>query len=230
MKLSNRLIAIVAIAIVSAAAIVAGATWTLAQNSNMIYACANPAGQVRIVDGPNECRPRETALEWNIIGPPGPAGADGLHCWDLNGNGTADPSEDVNGDGAVDILDCKGPQGDPGPPGPQGPAGKDGLNCWDLNGNGTADPSEDVNGDGAVDVLDCKGPQGDPGPPGPAGDIGDVECWTYEFFAGGSCDSNWRGIDCGPGAYVRGVHYAGAACGDNYADQYKFQITCCKFK
>jgi hypothetical protein len=31
-------------------------------------------------------------------------GADGLNCWDLNANGVADPEEDVNNDGVVDVL------------------------------------------------------------------------------------------------------------------------------
>ncbi len=33
-------------------------------------------------------------------------GAAGLACWDLNGIGQADPEEDLNGDGVVDVLDC----------------------------------------------------------------------------------------------------------------------------
>ena len=32
-------------------------------------------------------------------------------CWDLNGNGVADPAEDINGDTVVNRLDCAGPQG-----------------------------------------------------------------------------------------------------------------------
>jgi hypothetical protein len=60
--------------------------------------------------------------------------------------------------------------------------------------------------------------------------IGDKNCWETTFDAGGSCDYSWRGVDCGPGAYVRGVHYAGKSCGDNYADQYRFKVTCCKFR
>ena len=40
-------------------------------------------------------------------GSAGPQGPAGLNCWDLNGNGVADPEEDVNGDGAVDALDCR---------------------------------------------------------------------------------------------------------------------------
>jgi len=41
-------------------------------------------------------------------GTPGTPGTDGQACWDLNANGTGDlPDEDVNGDGAVDVLDCQ---------------------------------------------------------------------------------------------------------------------------
>ncbi|MGD9386983.1 MAG: tetrathionate reductase family octaheme c-type cytochrome [Gammaproteobacteria bacterium] len=45
-------------------------------------------------------------------GDPGPAGADGsdgISCWDLNENGVADPEEDTNGDGVVDVFDCQTP-------------------------------------------------------------------------------------------------------------------------
>lgn len=49
------------------------------------------------------------------MGPQGLAGVNGRNCWDLNGNGTPDPAtEDLNGDTAVDVLDCRGP---PGPAG-----------------------------------------------------------------------------------------------------------------
>ena len=40
-------------------------------------------------------------------GPQGPPGPTGEACWDLNGNGQPDPAtEDLNGDGVVDTLDC----------------------------------------------------------------------------------------------------------------------------
>jgi len=39
----------------------------------------------------------------------GAAGADGISCWDLNENGVGDPEEDLNGDGVVDVLDCREP-------------------------------------------------------------------------------------------------------------------------
>ncbi len=45
-------------------------------------------------------------------GDPGEQGQAGTACWDLNANGEPDPdSEDLNGDGAVDIYDCRGPAG-----------------------------------------------------------------------------------------------------------------------
>ena len=36
----------------------------------------------------------------------GPAGPPGLACWDLDGDGMADPGEDVNGDGRTSAVDC----------------------------------------------------------------------------------------------------------------------------
>jgi len=42
-------------------------------------------------------------------GPAGEDGSDGISCWDLNANGVADPEEDVNGDGVVDVEDCQAP-------------------------------------------------------------------------------------------------------------------------
>ena len=127
---------------------------------------------------------------------PGPAG---LSCWDLNGNGVTDPEEDVNGDGSVDALDCRGADGAPGRDGADGTDGADGsngpalqaLHCWDINGNGIADPEEDMNDDGSFDALDCRGADGadgingssgGSGPGGPAGADGQdgaagLSCW-----------------------------------------------------
>lgn len=55
-----------------------------------------------------------------------------IACWDLNGNGLPDADEDVNGDGAADVLDCRGAQG---------PAG--------ANGRDGADASASLYGDGS---------------------------------------------------------------------------------
>ncbi|MFD2099289.1 collagen-like triple helix repeat-containing protein [Flagellimonas iocasae] len=64
----------------------------------------------------------------------GPAGNAGINCWDTNGNGNNDPSEDINGDQKWDALDCQGlpgsdgDPGTPGTPGEPGTPGTDGLN------------------------------------------------------------------------------------------------------
>ena len=52
-------------------------------------------------------------------------GDPGQNCWDLNGdNAPTLPQEDANGDGRVDVADCRGPSGPQGVPGPAGgPAG-----------------------------------------------------------------------------------------------------------
>ena len=42
-------------------------------------------------------------------GADGAAGTSGLACWDLNENGVADADEDLNGDGSIDVLDCREP-------------------------------------------------------------------------------------------------------------------------
>ena len=93
-----------------------------------------------------------------VPGPAGEPGADGLSCWDLNGDGVADPAEDINGDGDFNALDCQGADGLDGQP------GEPGLSCWDLNGNGIGEDAEDINDDGNFDALDCQGPAGEPAP------------------------------------------------------------------
>ena len=80
-----------------------------------------------------------------VISATGTGGADGLDCWDLNGNGTGDPNEDINGDGKFDAEDCQGPKGDDGdkgekgddgPKGDQGDPGPPGTTAWvEANGN-----------------------------------------------------------------------------------------------
>jgi len=57
-------------------------------------------------------------------GLPGEPGADGSSCWDLNGNGVADPGEDINGDGDFNALDCQGADGVDGEPGAPGAPGE----------------------------------------------------------------------------------------------------------
>ena len=48
--------------------------------AQVIEACVNEKGKMRIVSAPTDCNSRETPLSWNTQGPkgaPGPAGAEG---------------------------------------------------------------------------------------------------------------------------------------------------------
>lgn len=82
------------------------------------------------------------------IGPQGiPGSPGGLMCWDLNGNGTGDGAEDINGDGQFTAADCKGPQGEKGFKGEKGDPGSA----------------------GPVGARGEQGPPGERGQPGPAG-------------------------------------------------------------
>lgn len=74
----------------------------------------------------------------------GEDGVDGLHCWDLNGDGVFDEEEDTDGDGEATALDCRGATGEAGVPGEGGSDGQDGV----------------------------PGAQGPTGPPGPIGPVG----------------------------------------------------------
>ncbi len=121
----------------------------------------------------------------------GDNGSDGVNCWDTNGDGDNQDSEDINGDGEFNGLDCQGDNGDDGNPGNDG---EDGIDCWDLNrdGIGNLPPenqegneaevySEDINGDGVVDALDCRGEQGEQGEQGDQGEQGNANVIQYDW-------------------------------------------------
>jgi hypothetical protein len=93
-----------------------------------IHACRHPAGGwLRMVSAPGDCRRRETAVTWNVTGPPGPAGPPGEK---------GDPGE----------SGPAGPQGPAGPAGPQGPKGDKGD---------PGDPGTTISGVEALDGLPC---------------------------------------------------------------------------
>ncbi|MCW1148821.1 hypothetical protein OJ995_11385, partial [Flavobacterium sp. TH16-21] len=66
---------------------------TLVDNGDGTITYTNEAGDVVTV---------------NILGA---TGAAGINCWDINGDGINDPTEDVNGDGFWNALDCQGATG-----------------------------------------------------------------------------------------------------------------------
>ena len=116
-------------------------------------------------------------------GPPGDAGEDGDHCWDLNGNGECDEGEDWRGsdsgsdgeivgpDGFCDIWDCRGATGAAGPVGatgdrgPQGDQGDTGAN-GERGDTGPQGPPG-ANGEDGVDGQDGSGPCPNGNPHGP---------------------------------------------------------------
>lgn len=100
----------VGIALLVVAIMALGAGWAAAGGYDVVYyACANnSSGEMVLVAADEPCAQNETRISWNQQGPQGPAGKAGLHCWDLNGNGTGDlRSEDRNKDLNVDVLDCR---------------------------------------------------------------------------------------------------------------------------
>lgn len=129
-------------------------------------------------------------------GTAGTNGDPGLACWDRDGDGAGDPAtEDLNGDGAVDVLDCAGATGPQGAGGAQGAGGPTGRACWDLDGDGIGDlDAEDTNGDGAVDVLDCAGTPGAQGVDGAPG-VDGLSTGTIGGFV----------RDANSGGYLEGV-------------------------
>jgi hypothetical protein len=46
--------------------------------SSLTHACVARDGSVRLVLAPDQCRPNETAMQWNVVGPQGPQGPPGL--------------------------------------------------------------------------------------------------------------------------------------------------------
>ncbi len=115
---------------------------------------AGPPGPVGAVGPAGSAGPAGPA---GPAGEPGPSGADGLMCWDANGNGIGDVQEDINLDGTVDVQDCAGPAGPPGPQGAQGPKGP-------------------VGPQGSTGSRGPEGPRGPQGPQGPQGPPGTCNC------------------------------------------------------
>lgn len=76
------------------------------------------AGTIESTSGGVKYPDGTTQTTATVAGPAGPAG---YHCWDLNMNRVNDPIEDMNHDGAYNIIDCQGAQGAQGPIGPPGP-------------------------------------------------------------------------------------------------------------
>jgi Collagen triple helix repeat (20 copies) len=122
------------------------ATGAIPDAAGVIHSCYRDSnGRLRVIDTHHGagCRPNETALNFNQMGRPGPAGAAGPK-GDTGLTGPAGPGGPKGDTGAVGPTGPTGPIGPKGDPGAKGDAGAEG------------DPG-------------TTGPAGPPGPAGPAG-------------------------------------------------------------
>jgi type VI protein secretion system component Hcp len=95
------------------AVVVAGGGWAIAADDDVITACVDKHGDVRIVRQPSMCKNNERVVRIDRTGPQGPTGPKG----DRGPAGPAGPA------GAVGPVGAKGAEGPTGPQGPQGPPG-----------------------------------------------------------------------------------------------------------
>ncbi len=147
----------------------------------------------------------------------------GLHCWDVNGNGQADASEDVNNDESIDVLDCRGAtgaQGDVGAKGDTGDVGATGATgaVGPMGPKGDAGATGATGATGAVGPMGPKGDQGEVGatgatgavgPTGAKGDQGDVGATGAMGPQGptGTADA----VTCGAGYFITSIASDGSS-------------------
>jgi hypothetical protein len=79
-------------------------------------AVSSPGEDGSVGEGGEEGVPGEAGEdgEDGEAGADGEDGSDGVPCWDLDGDGEPDPEEDTNGDGVVDVDDCRGDEDETG--------------------------------------------------------------------------------------------------------------------
>ena len=123
----------------------------------------------------------------------GADGQDGVSCWDIDADGIADPEEDLNGDGVVDVNDCS-----VGPPGPTGP-------MPDHNWVGTRLQFENPD-DTWGELVDLRGPQGPTGAPGAPGADGET---PWSEGSGGTIYYNSGNVGIGTSSPSEELHVAG---------------------
>ncbi len=155
-------------------------TSTHGEDSQVIQACKNKSsGLLRIVDRASNCKPYESYLTWNVVGPRGPAGPPGA-------TGATGAKGDKGDTGAQGIQGVQGLPGAPGLPGPQGPPGLNGADGTPgVPGNDGAPglPGKDGK-DGAPGTPGADGAPGLPGEKGDKGDKGDPGADAPKQIAG----------------------------------------------
>ena len=203
------------VVIIILATIILGTTVVLGQENEVVHACVNMNGGIRIVEAGEACRSQETPLQWNKqgekgdkgdpgpTGPQGPAGPQGSE-------GPQGPAGETGPTGPQGSEGPQGPTGETGPTGPQGPAGPQGP----LGETGPTGPQgpEGLQGPaGETGPTGPQGPQGIQGPPGPQGDPGVLTFYTREV-SGTVNPLNSLRLDpkCDAGDFSTGGGYVGA--------------------
>ena len=150
----TKTILILAIALSFVAVTLTTATIVTAQ-SDTVIACVNTKSKgknLRIVDSPDDCRNRETPLQWNTEGPPGATGMTGMTGMD-------------GAPGATGMTGMTGMDGADGATGATGPAGADGVGA--QGSLGATGPAGADGMDGAPGATGMTGMTGSEGPAGP---------------------------------------------------------------
>ena len=128
--------------------LIAPVTWMGAARAQdpapgVLYACVQEsADRIRMVPAEEPCRPNETRIQWNVVGPKG----------------------DTGDQGPIGPQGPKGDTGEQGPIGPQGPQGEKG----DKGDKGDPGEKGDKGDQGDPGTDGAPGVQGPPGPAGPS--------------------------------------------------------------
>jgi len=179
----------------------------VASAQDEIHACATANnGQLRIVEGEDDCNPSEYYLTWNTTGPQGDVGPQG----EVGPMGLPGPMGPTGAQGPQGLT---GPMGPPGPQGEVGPQGAQGLTGpmgppgpqGNIGSPGAQGPTGPMGPPGSQGEVGPRGAQGPPGPQGNPGTAG--EAGTHFRFVGFSQES-FQGRD-GIGTYHR-------ACSDTF--------------
>jgi hypothetical protein len=135
-------------------------------------------------------------------GATGATGANGRNCWDTNGDGINDLSEDINGDNAWDALDCRGATGAVGANGATGTTGLAGANgaTGATGATGAAGSSGATGATGLTGANGATGATGLTGATGAAGSSGATGATGATGAAGSNGATGATGLTGATGA------------------------------
>ena len=184
--------AVIVVATLAGAAGVAAATTALERTATtVIRACQNDhTGLLRVVTA-GGCRQGETALSWNVQGPPGPAGHAGP-AGPTGGTGPAGPTGSQGPKGDTGATGSGGSAGPTGPGGSQGAAGPMGP----AGAQGAGGPTGAAGAQGAAGPTGAAGARGPAGPQGPAGPDATADAFVGKFGSSTGTAHAANGAQC----------------------------------